>query len=58
MTDIDATQVYKAFSHHVTAAIVVSQNNETVAMLVSQNSIVRVEGFSCVKTFFCSSKVV
>ena len=29
MTDIDATQVYKAFSHDVTAAILVSQNNET-----------------------------
>ena len=58
MTDIDATQVYKAFSHDATAAILVSQNNETAAMLVSQNSIVKVEGFSCVKTFFCSNKVV
>ena len=58
MTDIDATQVYKAFSHDVTAAILVSQNNETTAMLVSQNSILGVEGFFCVKTFFCCNKVL
>ena len=51
MTDIDATQVYKAFSHDVTAAILVSQNNETAAMLVSQNSIVKVEGFFLCKNF-------
>ena len=58
MTDIDATQVSKAFSRDVTAAILVSQDNETAATLVSQNSIVKVEGFFCVKTFFCFSKVV
>ena len=46
MRDVDATQVYKAFSHDVTAAILVSQNNETAAMLVSRNSIVGVKGFS------------
>ena len=51
MTDIDATQVYKAFSNDVTAAILVSQNNETAAMLVSQNSIVKVEGFFLCKNF-------
>ena len=58
MRDVDATQVYKAFSHDVTAAILVSQNNETLAMLVSRNSIVGVKAFFCVKTFFCSNKVV
>ena len=57
MRDVDATQVYEAFSHDVTAAILVSQNNETAAMLVSRNSIVGVKGFFCVKTF-CSNKVV
>ena len=28
-------RVYRVFSHEVTAAILVSQNNETAAMLVS-----------------------
>ena len=44
------------FSHIVTAAILVSQNNETVAMLVSQTSPVGVELFSYANTFFCSNK--
>ena len=57
MTDIDATQVYKAFSHDVTAAILVSQNNETAAMLVSQNSIVKVEGFFLCKNCFVPIKL-
>ena len=38
------------------AAILVSQNNETAAMLVSQTSPVGVELFSYANTFFCSSK--
>ena len=38
------------------AAIFVSQNNETAAMLVSQTSPVGVELFSYVNAFFCSSK--
>ena len=54
MTDIDATQVYKAFSHDVTAAILVSQNNETAAMLVSQTYPLGVELFSYANAFFCS----
>ena len=37
---------YRVFSHDVTAAILVSQNNETVAMLVSQVNPVGVELFS------------
>ena len=36
----------RVFSHDVTAAILVSQNNETAAMLVSQTNPVGVELFS------------
>ena len=46
----------RVFSHDVTAAILVSQNNETAAMLVSQTSPVGVELFSYVNAFFCSNK--
>ena len=38
------------------AAILVSQNNETVAMLVSQTNPVGVELFSDANAFFCSNK--
>ena len=48
--------VYREFSHDVTAAILVSQNNETAAMLVSQTSPVGVEFFSHANAFFCSNK--
>ena len=44
------------FSHDVTVAILVSQNNETTAMLVSQTSPLRVELYSQANTFFCSNK--
>ena len=37
---------YRVFSHDVTAAILVSQNNKTATMLVSQTSPVGVEFFS------------
>jgi len=47
---------YRVFSHDVTAAILVSQNNETAAMLVSQTNPVRVELFSYANAFFCSNK--
>ena len=47
---------YCEFSHDVMAAILVSQNNETAARLVSQTSPVGVELFSYVNTFFCSNK--
>ena len=48
--------IYEVFSHDVTAAILVSQNNETAAMFVSQTSPVGVELFSYVTAFFCSNK--
>ena len=47
---------YRVFSHDVTAAILVSQNNETAAMLVSQTSPVGIELFSYANAFFCFSK--
>ena len=46
--------IYRVFSHDVTAAILVSQNNETAAMLVSQTSPVGVELLSYANAFFCS----
>ena len=47
---------YCVFSHDVMAAIFVSQNNETAAMLVFQTRPVGVELFSYVNAFFCSNK--
>ena len=47
---------YRAFSHDVTAAILVFQNNETAAMLVYQTSPVGVELLSSVNTSFCFNK--
>ena len=44
------------FSHDITVAIFVTQNNETAAMFVSQTSPVGVEIFSYVNAFFCSNK--
>ena len=38
--------MYRVFSHDVTAAILVSQNNETAAMLVSRTNPLGVELFS------------
>ena len=46
----------RVFSHDITAAIFVSQNNETAAMLVSQTSPLRVVLFSYANTFLCSNK--
>ena len=40
--------------HDATAAILVSQNNETVAVLVSQTSPLGVELFSYANASFCS----
>ena len=48
--------VIEAFSHDVTAAILVFQNNETAAMLVYQDNPVGVELFSYANTFFCSNE--
>ena len=49
--------VYRAFSHDVTEAILVFQNNETAAMLVFETNPVGVELFSHVNAFFCSNKL-
>ena len=46
----------RVFSHDVTAAILVSQNNETTAMLVSLTSPAGVELFSYANAFFCSDE--
>ena len=47
---------YRVFSYDITAAILVSQNNETAAMLVSQTSPVGFEFFSYANAFFYSNK--
>ena len=47
---------YRVFSHDVTVAILVSQNNETAAMSVSQTNPLGVELFSYANAFFCSNK--
>ena len=49
-------QSYRVFSRDVTAAILVSQNNETASMLVSQTNPLKVELFSYANAFFCSNK--
>ena len=46
---------YGAFSREFTSTILVSQNNETAAMLVPQTNHVGVEPFSYAKTFFSSN---
>ena len=46
----------RAFSHDVTAAILVFQNKETAALLVFHTNPVGVELFSYVKNFFCYHK--
>ena len=48
--------MYRVFSHDIMKARLVPQNNETVAMLVSQTSPVGVELFSYANAFFCSNK--
>ena len=42
--------------HDVMVAILLFQNNETAAMLVSQTNPVGFEVFSYVNSFFCSNK--
>ena len=56
MLDCCSIYMYGAFSHDVTAAILVFQNNKTAAMLVFQTNPVGVEFFSYVNAFFCSHK--
>ena len=48
--------VYRVFSHDVTEARLVSRNDETAAMLVSQTSPLGVELFSYANAFFFSNK--
>ena len=52
----EGTSVYRAFSHDVTAAILVFQNNETAAMLVYQDNPVGTELFSYTNAFFVSNE--
>ena len=49
-------RTYRAFSHDVTAAILVFQNNKTTAMLVYQTNPVGVELFFYVNASFCFRK--
>ena len=56
MQIVGAEGIYRVFSHDVTAAMLVSQNNETAAMLVSQASPLGVELFSHANAFFCYNK--
>ena len=48
--------IYRAFSHDVTTAILVLQNNKTAAMLVFQTNPVGVELFSYVNASSCFNK--
>ena len=56
MSKVNREKGYRTFSHDVTAAILVFQNNEMAAMLVYQTNPVGVELFSYVNTPFCSNK--
>ena len=47
---------YRAFSHDVTVAILVFQNNEKREMLVLQTNPVGVKLFYNVYVFYCSNK--
>ena len=47
---------YRVFLHNVMAAILVSQKNETAAMLVFQTNPLGVELFSYANALFCSKK--
>ena len=48
--------IYPFHTHDVTAAILVSQTNETAAMLVFQTNPLGVVLFSYLNAFFCSNK--
>ena len=56
MIFVELSRRNRVFSYDVTAVILVSQNNETAAMLVYQTNPVGVELFSYVNNFFFSSK--
>ena len=46
----------RVFLNDVTAALLVSQDNETAAILVSQTNLVGEELFSYANAFFCPNK--
>ena len=48
------TRSYRAFSHYVTTAIWLYQNNKAAAMLVFQTNPFGIVSFSYAKTFFLS----
>ena len=48
--------IHGVFSHDVTAAVLVSQNKEMTAMLVSQTKPLGIELYFSANTFFCFSK--
>ena len=54
---LQTDRTYGAFSHDVTATILVFRNNETAAMLVYPENPLGVELFSHVNAFFCSNKL-
>ena len=49
-------KTYRVFSHDVTAAILVSQNNQAAAMLMSQTELSLFELFSYANAFLCYNK--
>ena len=49
---------YRVFSHDITAPMLVSQNKEMAAMLVSQTKPLGIELYFYAKTFFCFSKPI
>ena len=52
LTQLGRLEIYRVFSHDVTAAILVSQNNETTARLVSQNNPLRQRSRATKEPFF------
>ena len=56
ITQLQISKYNRAYAHDVMAALLVFQNIETEAMLVSQTNPVEVQLFYSVSTFFCSNK--
>ena len=54
---LDGFIYFHTFTHDVTCALLVFQNNEMAAMLCHQTSHVGVELYSYIKTFFCVNKL-
>ena len=49
---------HRVFSHDVTVAMLVSQNKEMAAMLVSQTKPLGIELYFYANTFICFSKLI